>query len=67
MANSQLDKMKDTADIMAARDGKDYVVVDLGGDYQIWPKSIVEKNGRNCVYTTDINAVQVNEWDDLLS
>ena len=66
MLKDQLEKMKDMADIMAARDGKGYAVVDLGGDYQIWPKSLIDKNGSGYVYVTG-EVVPVNDWDELLS
>lgn len=63
----RLSRMKATADSMAARDGKDYVVVDLGGDYQIWTKAMMDNCGRSYVYDTSANNAVENEWDDLLS
>ena len=66
MSNEQLEKAKTNADNMAARDGKKYVVVDIGGCYQIWPESIFDKNKGGYVYATG-EVIPVNDWDDLLS
>ena len=68
MNNDRLERMKATADSMAIRDNKAYAVVDMGGDYQIWAKAMMNSCGRKYVYATDENkVVENNEWDDLLS
>lgn len=51
---------------MAVRDGKEYVVVDLGGCYQVWPKSMFDKNKSGYVYATG-EVTPEDDWDDLLS
>jgi len=63
MSNAQLEKAKINADNMAARDGKKYVVVDVGGCYQIWP---AVGFSRDHVYVAG-EVAPANEWDDLLS
>jgi len=66
MNKAHLEKKKEGADTMAALDGKTYVVVDLGGCYQIWPAMGNDKKSREHIYITG-EVIPVDDWDDLLS
>ena len=52
--NTILSKKKQTADDMALRDNKPMVVVNMGnGAYEIYPKSVAVKWGREWEYDTE--------------